>query len=87
MVGMFNSCISLTQLPDLNQWNTQHLKDYKGMFKGCKRELNIPYKFRNNYDNFDYNFYNNNFGNQELLPLFLMGNNFNNINYNQSIFP
>ena len=87
MVGMFCGCISLTQLPDLNQWNTQRLRDFKGMFKGCKIELNIPYQFRNDYDNFDYNFYNNNFGNQDFLSLFLRGNNINNINYDQIFSP
>jgi len=46
---MFNGCSSLQSLPDLERWNTSNLKEKKRMFWGCRSNLNIPQKLKENF--------------------------------------
>ena len=58
MESMFLDCKSLNKLPDLTEWNTNNVTNYKNMFSGCKKkELNIPKRFQNNYNNDNNKFY------------------------------
>ena len=46
MIAMFGGFSSLSSLPDISKWNTRNLKYIRDMFSGCKKELNIPRKFK-----------------------------------------
>ena len=46
MSYMFNYCISLSSIPDISIWNIKSLKNKGDMFLDCKKELNIPNKFK-----------------------------------------
>ena len=46
MRNMFNSCTSLSSLPDISKWNTNNVTDMSYMFSWCKDSLNIPLKFK-----------------------------------------
>ena len=42
---MFSYCSSLKSLPDISNWNINNVTNMSSMFRGCKKDLNIPSKF------------------------------------------
>ena len=46
MSNMFNYCISLSEIPDISNWNIKNLRNKNDMFLDCKKQLNIPNKFK-----------------------------------------
>ena len=42
MSSMFNSCKSLSYLPDILKWNINNITDMSFMFYGCLSLLNLP---------------------------------------------
>ena len=42
MSNMFNSCRSLSSLPDISEWNTNNVTDMSYMFNGCTSLKSLP---------------------------------------------
>ena len=42
MSSMFNSCKSLSYLPDILKWNTNNVTDMSYMFYGCEKLNELP---------------------------------------------
>ena len=39
---MFYSCINLSSLPNISNWNTKDVKNMSNMFFNCKSLLSLP---------------------------------------------
>ncbi len=50
MDRMFCKCTSLSNLPNLSNWNLSKVESMDEMFAGCKKSLNVPKKLINHYN-------------------------------------
>jgi len=39
---MFNGCSSLSNIPDISEWNTNNVTNMSCMFNGCSSLSNLP---------------------------------------------
>jgi len=46
MKNMFSYCVSVTNFPDISNWNINNVKDKDGMFYQCKNCGNISEIFK-----------------------------------------